>query len=219
MIREGLMAHVLIIGASRGIGLETTKQGLEQGHRVRALSRHADKIPINHPALEKTKADALNPHDMAQALEGVDVVIQCLGVDIGQAAGPMPIRLFSRSTKTLIEAMKHAGVRRLIAVTGYGAGDSRTRQSLPERIVSRGILGRAYDDKDRQELAIRHSGLDWVIVRPVILTPGPKTGRYQVLTHPDDWRPGIITRGDVADFLISLLDDHSFTGQTPLLTC
>ena len=35
------MAKVLIIGASRGIGLETVKAALLAGHNVRALARSA----------------------------------------------------------------------------------------------------------------------------------------------------------------------------------
>ncbi len=31
------MARVLIVGASRGIGLETVKRAIEAGYRVRAL--------------------------------------------------------------------------------------------------------------------------------------------------------------------------------------
>jgi putative NAD(P)-binding protein len=41
------------------------------------------------------------------------------------------------------------------------------------------LLGHVYDDKDLQERIVRRSKLDWVIVRPVILTNGPKTNAYQ----------------------------------------
>src|SRR5262245_27733656 len=47
------VARVLIIGASRGIGLETVKAALEAGHLVRALARSARRIPVDHPKLEK----------------------------------------------------------------------------------------------------------------------------------------------------------------------
>ena len=43
------MARVLIIGASRGIGLETVKAALEAGYSVRALARSARRIPVSHP--------------------------------------------------------------------------------------------------------------------------------------------------------------------------
>jgi hypothetical protein len=42
------VAIVLIIGASRGIGLETVNAALEPGHSVRALARSARRIPVDH---------------------------------------------------------------------------------------------------------------------------------------------------------------------------
>jgi len=53
------VAIVLIIGASRGIGLETVRAALEAGHSVRALARSARRIPVDHPKLEKMAGDAL----------------------------------------------------------------------------------------------------------------------------------------------------------------
>jgi len=212
------LAKVVVIGASRGIGLEAVKCALEAGHAVRAFARQADAIALRHPNLETMNGDALSREDVAAAVAGVDAVIQTLGVDLRRATSPRPVKLFSRSTDILIEAMRAAGVGRLITVTGYGAGDSRVRQGSIESFFSRGVLGRAYDDKDRQELAIRHSDLDWVIARPVILTPGPRTGRYRVLTHPADWGPGCITRADVADFLVRQVDDDSHLHTTPVLS-
>ncbi len=54
---------------------------------------------------------------------------------------------------------------------------------------------------------MRRSGLDWIIVRPVILTSGSKTGRYKVLVNPKDWRSGTVSRADVADFLVKQVQD------------
>jgi len=73
------MMRVLIIGASKGIGLETTRQALEAGHRVRALARSATGMALSDPNLEKVRGDALKTEDVEAALIGVDVVIQTLG--------------------------------------------------------------------------------------------------------------------------------------------
>jgi putative NADH-flavin reductase len=77
------VATVLIIGASRGIGLETVKAALQAGHSVRALARSARRIPIDHPKLEKMTGDALEMATVKRALTGVDVVIESLGVSAG----------------------------------------------------------------------------------------------------------------------------------------
>jgi uncharacterized protein YbjT (DUF2867 family) len=80
------------------------------------------------------------------------------------------------------------------------------------------LLGRVYDDKDVQERIVRRSKLDWVIVRPVILTDGPKTNAYRASVDPRDWKCGFISRADVADFLVKQIGDDAFLHKTPVLT-
>jgi NAD(P)-dependent dehydrogenase (short-subunit alcohol dehydrogenase family) len=149
------MATVLIIGASKGIGLEALKQALSAGHTVRALARTARRIPIEHPQLEKIDGNALDSSTVQQALAGVDAVIQSLGLSPGPDLFFRSVRLFSGATRVLVDAMKKAGTRRLICVTGFGAGDSRGRGGLLYNVAFSLLLGRAYDDKDVQEQIIR----------------------------------------------------------------
>jgi putative NADH-flavin reductase len=212
------MAKVLIIGASKGIGLETVKRALEAGHDVRAFARGAERIATTAPGLEKRAGNALDPADVTAALKGVDAVVQALGVSPGPGMVLGPVRLFSDATRVLIRAMEEAGVKRLICVTGFGAGDSRSRMGCLQGLAFRLALGRVYDDKTRQEALIRESGLAWLIARPVILTNGPLTGRYRVLVEPKDWRGGTISRADVADFLVKQIEDDAYLGTTPVLT-
>ena len=212
------MANLLVIGASRGIGLETVKSTLRAGHSVRALARSAASIPIEDASLRKLSGDALDSDTIRNAIEGVDAVIQTLGVDISFRAIFEPTTLFSRSTRILVDAMKQADVKRLVAVTGLGAGDSRGHGGfLYDAVAFLLLLKRVYDDKDAQEQIIKSSGLEWTIVRPGLLTNSPATGQYRVLTAPNDWRFGTVSRADVADFLVRQIDDRALIGATPLL--
>jgi len=201
------MATVLIFGASRGIGLETVKAALEAGHSVRALARSARRIPIDHAKLEKMADDALEMTALKRALSGVDVVIQSLGVSPGPEVIFRQTRFFSKETRLLVTAMEQAHVKRLICVTGFGAGDSRGHGGFLYNTMLHLLLGRVYDDKDVQERLVRRSKLDWVIVRPVILTDWPKTNAYRALVDPRDWTCGFISRADVADFLVQQVND------------
>ena len=90
--------------------------------------------------------------------------------------------------------MEEAQVKRLICVTGFGAGDSRGGGGFLYSATFHLLLGRVYDDKDVQERIVRRSKLDWVIVRPVILTNGPKTNAYRALVDPRGWTCGFISR-------------------------
>ena len=207
--------HVLIVGASRGIGLETARQSLAAGHHVRALARSVPSMDISSARLEKVAGDALNAKDMEAAARDMDVVIQALGVGFGELLGP--ISLFSKATKILIPAMKGQGVKRLIAVTGFGAGESSAHISCVQRLPFQAVFGRAYQDKGVQERLIRESGLDWTIARPGVLTPGPLTRRYRVLSEPAQWRNGLISRADVADFLVQQIEGTTYVGKAPVL--
>ena len=212
------MAKLLVIGASRGIGLETVKAALLAGHSVRALARSAASIPIQNPNLEKVSGDALDTDTIRNSLKDVEAVIQTLGVDISPRAIFQPTTLFSQSTRILVDAMEDAGVKRLIAVTGLGAGNSRGHGGLLyDAVVFPLLLKHVYGDKDVQERIIRSSGLDWTIVRPGLLTNRPATGHYRVLTAPNEWRFGVISRADVADFLVRQVDDRALIGTSPLL--
>jgi putative NADH-flavin reductase len=194
------MARVLVIGASKGIGLETVRRALETGHQVRALARSATSISLAHPQLEKVRGDALVRQDVEAALQGVDVVILTLGVSFAELFSP--VHLFSDATRVLVAAMAAQDVKRLICVTGFGAGDSRDSISVLQRLPFQVVFGRAYADKSRQEQLIKETSLDWTIVRPGVLTGGVRTERYQVLDQPSQWRNGIIARADVADFCV-----------------
>lgn len=209
------MARILIIGASKGIGLETTRQALKAGHEVRAFARSVIGISVSNPRLEKFRGDALNGRDVESALKGVDVVIQTLGVGLSDLF--RPVTLFSEATRVLVGAMTSQSVRRLICVTGFGAGDSSASIGLLQRIPFQLVFGRAYQDKSVQERLIKESSLEWTIVRHGVLTSGPLTRRYKILEAASEWRNGIISRSDVADFLVRQIEDQSYLRKAPVL--
>lgn len=208
---------LLVIGASKGIGRAVVERALEQGHTVRAFSRSASQMALDHPQLEKRDGDATRAADVDAALEGMDAVAMTLGIRESIAMIWKKVTLFSDATATLVPIMERKGPDRLVCVTGIGAGDSRGALSAIERLGHDILLGEPYKDKTRQEEMIRASSLRWTLVRPTILTHGRHTGRYRVLTQPDEWRMGMIPRADVADFVIRALEDDSTIGQAPVL--
>lgn len=205
-----------VIGASRGIGRKVVDYALSRGHNVRALARSADKMGIEAEGFEPVVGDATDPAALARAVEGADAVILTLGVPRDMRA-LKKTTLFSDATRALIPVMEAAGVKRLLAVTGFGAGDSAAKLSTVERIPFKLFLGRAYADKAVQEEMIRASGLDWTIARPGILNDNAMSGKYKVLVEPETWRQGIISRADVAHFLVHAAEDASHIGKTPAI--
>ena len=210
------MAHVLVIGGSSGIGLETARLALKRGHRVRAFARSATGIDLDDDKLEKFDGDALDASSVQKALTGVDAVVVALGIKLGPGTVLGGTTLFSESTKILIPAMEKQGVDRLLVVTGYGAGDSGETTNPINRLGFNAVFARIYADKSKQEAMIKDSGLKWTIARPGVLTGG-SCGNYKVRAEPEEFGMGMISRASVADFLVKEIEQADYVHKAPVL--
>ncbi len=195
---------ILFLGATSGIGALAVQEASGRGIPVRAFARSAGRIAPSE-FVEPAPGDARNPADLSAALAGMTAVIYALGIRERLAMLWEHETLFSESTGALLAAMEDGGVRRLVAVTGFGAGRSRAAMSSLERLGHGALLGRPYADKSCQEALIERSEFDWTIVRPVILTRGPRSGRLRVLREPSEWRNGLVARADVAAYLVDAI--------------
>ena len=191
---------------------------MRRGIRCERWRGQPEEFLLTIPTSKKWPATRSRWSTVKRALTGVDVVTQSLGVSAGPEIILKPTRFLSKATRVLVTAMEKAQVKRLICVTGFGAGNSRGRGGFLYNVAFHLLLGRVYDDKDVQERIVSSSKLDWVIVRPVILTDGPKTNAYRALVDPRRWTCGFISRADVADFLVKQIDDDAFLHKTPVLT-
>ena len=207
--------NLLIIGATRGIGIQLLEQALQVGHTVTALVRDAQKMPKQHDRLRVMQGDILDLESVQSAMAEQEAVCITIGIGITWK----PVMVFSQGTRNVLEAMRRQGVRRLICITGIGAGDSKGHGGfLYDRFFNPIFLKTIYEDKDRQETLIRASETEWTIVRPGLLTNGSLTKKYQVITDLTDVTAGKISRADVAHFILEELAANRYLGQTPLLT-
>ena len=211
------MIRVVVMGGSRGIGLETVKALLERGHDAIAFSRGANSLPLDHPRLTRVSGDATNAADIRAAVKDVDAVVQALGVPVSLKLFTGPIDLFSSATRILVPIMEDMKIKRLIAVTGFGAGDSEAAINCVQKVPFNIVFGRAYRDKSAQEALIKNSTLDWTIVRPGVLTNQRLKRPYRVRTKPSEWRNGLISRAAVADYIASAIDDSATIAAEPVL--
>ncbi|RVV97167.1 NAD-dependent epimerase/dehydratase family protein [Mesobaculum littorinae] len=206
--------RVLVLGATGGTGKAIVRRLSELGHQPVAMVRSPEKARDLEAVT--VEGDARDPAALDRAMAGVDAVVS----SIGTPASPIrEVTVLSTATKALVDAMKRQGVRRLVAITGMGAGNSRGHGgSVFDRIIMPLMLRKVYADKDRQEAVIRDSGLDWVIVRPSVLNDKPGHGAARALLDLSKFHGGTIARSDVADFVVDQIDSDTFLGQAPLLT-
>jgi len=191
--------RILLVGATGPTGREVLSLAKASGLRIRALARNPGSLGAIGDDHEVVRGDVLDPASLVAVLRDIDVVVSVLGTPLTRK----PVTLLSRGTTNLLDAMAETGTRRIVCVTGMGAGDSRGHGGFVyDRIVLPLLLGSIYADKDRQEEILRRCDVDWTIVRPAYLFDGPVTGRIRVLTDLTGVRLTRISRADVAAFLI-----------------
>ena len=206
---------VLIIGGTRGVGRAVIVAAHAAGHELTLLARNAERISLPVTGVRVVVGDAGDAADIERAVAGQHAVVWTVGI----APTRRPVDLFSRGTQYLLEAMTKHGVRRLICVTGIGAGDSRGHGGfLYDRILQPLFMKTIYEDKDRQEALLRASDADWTIVRPGALTNGSATGLVRALTNLDGVTAGRVSRADVAGFIVEHLATDEFRKTAVLLT-
>ena len=200
---------LLVIGATRGTGRQVMQQALAAGHSVVALTRDPARIDVPHDVpdqrLSVVRGDVLDPASLAPAMVGQDAVISSFGV-----TSRRPTTLYSDGMRNIIQAMRATGARRLVAVSAWPlSGDDG--DTLPSRLLLKpllwALLRPVYADMATMEDEIRQSGLDWTIVRPPRLTDKPPTGRYRTAFNRSVRRGYTISRADLADAIVKLLDD------------
>lgn len=206
---------LLIVGSTGGTGLELVEQALEAEHTVTAFARRPAAVQIKHANLKIHQGDILDPSAVEAAVRGQDAVLSALGVrQLGRNT------VLSDGTRNLIRAMETLGVKRLIVESSLGVSDSRGQLGpMHNWFVLPVLLRNIFADKEIQESLIRASRLDWVLVRPAILTNGPRTGRYKAGFAPDN-QPikRKISRADTAEFMLKQLRDDTYLHKTPGLS-
>ena len=206
--------RIAVLGASGGVGRRIVERALDRGCDVVCQTRNAGKL-ANVAA--RVRVLAFDPRDagkLGEFVGGADVVIFALGIDSAGAT-----TLFSDVTGALIAAMKKEQVKRLIAVTGIGAGETRGHGGfLYDRIIFPLFTRKRYDDKNRQEALIAASGLDWIIVRPARFVEDDVTGPFEVHTRI---APSTVlrrvTRDEVAAFIVEQIDNDRYLRQRPFI--
>jgi putative NADH-flavin reductase len=211
---EELEMKLTIFAASGGIGRQVLEQAVAAGHDVTAVVRNPNKLSRE---VHVVTADLAAPDRsvLESAVTGADAVLSGLGQRLKSDAG-----IAAEGTRSIVNAMKATGVRRIIVVSAaplgtvpspgrptpprYDPGDGFFMRNLFSPLI-KAALKKLYVDLALMEDVVRDSGLEWTIVRPPRLTDKPRTGSYRT-AYGQNLRGGFfISRADVADLMLRVL--------------
>ena len=186
--------RVFILGATGGIGRELVQQSLARGHEVTALVRSPEKMRARSEKLAVIVGDPRNAELFTRALPGHDAILSSLGHVRGGS-----VTILQESVRSLVSAMGETGVRRVLVVS---VAFLFRETGLPGTILRNIVLRANGADSKDMERVLAESGLDWMVVRPPRLTNGPRTEHYRVEDGHLPRRGFLISRADVAHFML-----------------
>jgi putative NADH-flavin reductase len=198
---------IALFGATGGTGQQIIRQACDAGHDVTAVVRDPARLTQSHPLLTVLPADVLDPAAIGPAVSGTDAVVSALGSRDGRA----PTTFCADSAASVIRAMRAEGVRRLVVVSAGTLpteGDGPVTRLILKPMLSALLLKHTIADKRQMEAIVGASGLEWTIVRPPMLTDGPRTGKYRSAVDRNVRGGMRISRADLADCVLRCLARH-----------
>lgn len=200
--------RIAVFGGTGGTGAQVVAQARAAGHEVAALVRDPARLVSHSDRLQVVVGHIDQQDRVEEVVRGVDAVISALGTD---RRGPT--RVCTDGIGSILAAMAESRIRRLVAVSAHGAGETHDR-SLFSLAVWASVADKMRD-KEAMEDLIRASGVDWTIIRPPALTDGPRTGTYRTGTDLKIRLTSRISRADLADFLLREAATPAFGHQAP----
>jgi len=185
-------------GANNGFGTSVDVEDEESKEKV-------DNWFVPYEMIKIDVASDSSERKIRESLEGVDAVISCLG-----NRQPKMERWCSVGTKKVINAMKANNIRRLVSLSSMGIGKDdflkATALTCLWTIMLRTILRSVRKDLTSMEEEVLGSDLDYVLVRPVGLTPSePPRGSCDRLLSRQDHGGRLefmLAKSDAARFLL-----------------
>jgi uncharacterized protein len=201
------MKKIVLIGASGFIGSVILKEAIDRGHHVTGIVRHPEKITLIHKNLHVEKADIFFTEKITGIFEGADAVISSYNPGW---TNPKIAEDTTTGYKSIIEAVRQSGVKRLMIVGGAGS----LFVSPGKRLMDTGAIPESYMPAIRAlanvfliDLA-NEKDIDWVFFSPAInIHPGTRTGKFRL--GKDDVILNQAGEGDISvqDYAVAMIDE------------
>jgi putative NADH-flavin reductase len=166
--------------------------------------RDPRKMPMQ-PSLQIVGGDVLDQASLDRVVPGHDAVLFAVGPRHNNES-----TVRTDGARNTVAAMTKAGVQRLVAMSGLGAGVTRKNLGFMfDQVIARTKLKWVLRDQNGLEGEIRRSKLDWVVVRPGELTDTPPTLKW-ILSLDGTEIAQKVSRHDVVLFMLDQLQSDDY---------
>src|SRR5213596_1477860 len=210
------IVKVVIFGATGQTGRLLTERADANGHQVTAFVRDPARLDLPNGSVRVIQGGVLDSAAVDRAVAGQEAVLVALGTATRRGSPPV----LPQGIRHILDAMERHGVRRIVVLSAAGALHEPVGSIVGSLglILARAFLPGVYREHRAMLEELRTRNLDWIAVRPVILTNGPWTGRYRVAAEGIPRGGYRVSRADVADFMIRQLTSDEFVRKMPAIS-
>jgi putative NADH-flavin reductase len=195
-----------LIGATGFVGKAVLNEALQRGYDVTAIARDPKKVETASDKLTLKAADVLDTESLAVALKGHDAVVSAYNAGW---TNPNLYDDFVKGSEAIQQAVKQAGVKRLLVVGGAGSLYAAPGLQLvdspqfPAEWKAGATAARDYLNTLKKE-----TELDWTFLSPAInLHPGERTGKFRLGTEEPVFNEKGVHEISVEDLAVAILDE------------
>jgi len=203
---------IAVIGGTGKSGKYLVQHLLEKGYKIKLLLRTPENFKLKDPLIEIVKGDARDYHSIHILLKGCNVVMSALSQPVGEES------IFSDAAKNITQSMISHGIKRYIVIAGLNVDTPYDQKSLRVKQATDWMYNnypKTTKDRQVEYEILTKTNLDWTLVRlPLIIQT---TESFEIETSLEDCKGESISATNLAEFLISQIDDTSYNKQSPFL--
>lgn len=200
---------IALIGATGFVGSAILKEALSRKHQITAIVRKPEKVAIQNEYLSVVQGDVMDTDKLSEALKGNDIVISAYNPGWNN---PDIYNEFLKGSRSIQEAVKLAGVKRLIVIGGAGSLFIAPGLQLidtpefPAAWKAGASAARDYLNIIREE-----KDIDWTYLSPAIEmgphTSGKREGVYRTSLDNPVFNTGSRSMISVEDLAVAVADE------------
>lgn len=203
---------IAVIAANGRSGSEFVERALARGHAIKA-GVYGTSHFAEHANLSVATCDATDAKAVEELIGSCDAVASFIGHIKGS-----PGNVQSDAMRVVTEAMKKNGIKRIVSLTGTGVRFPGDTISVMDRLLNFAIKlidpARIKDGNDHVAV-LKQSSLEWTVLR-VLKLQGNHLGSF-LLTESGPTKL-FVSRRDVADAALQVLEQEAFIRQAPILS-
>jgi putative NADH-flavin reductase len=203
---------IAVIGGTGKSGKYLVQHLLEKGYHIKLLLRTPENFTIKNPLIEIVKGDARDYDAVNTLIKDCTVVMSALSQPIGEES------IFSDAARNITQSMVSNGIKRYIVIAGLNVDSPFDKKNEKVKEATDWMYKnypKTTIDRQVEYEILTKTDLNWTMVRlPLIIQTAE---RFETEANLEDCKGENISAADLAEFLVSQIDDVTYIKQSPFL--